>query len=175
MAVCENTRSAIITGCTGDANRYDDFTNANYLRLQNMPLPALPPGQPIAVFLRSHSIKPSRQRLTILKALQETTGSHITPEAFHRELTGAGHGLSVGTVYNTLNQLTEAGLLRRLVYQDRHWFSLDPARRLHVFNEVSGSLEDIALPGGAALPTVTSPPGYQVTDVDVFVRVRPSR
>ena len=137
-----------------------------------MPLPALPAGQPIAAFLRRHNIKPSRQRLAILKTLQETNGSHITPEAFHRNLTAAGHGLSVGTVYNTLNQLTEAGLLRRLVYQDRHWFSLDPARRLHVFNETSGHLEDIPLPGMADLPTVDSPPGYEVTDVDVFVRVR---
>lgn len=139
-----------------------------------MPLSALPAGQPLAAVLRSHNIKPSRQRLAILKILQECVSSHITPEAFHRVLTAAGHGLSVGTVYNTLNQLTEAGLLRRLAYQDRHWFCLDPARRHHIYNESTGQMENLLLPDLPLLPDVPCLPGYEVTDVDIIIRVRAS-
>ena len=122
--------------------------------------------------LRKAGIRPTGQRLGVMRAIREGGGRHLTPESFHRELADANLRMSLATVYNTLNHFANAGLLRRVGVGDRTWFCTNTTEHHHFFDEVTGRIEDI--PGDQ--PTVVGlpapPAGMSVVGVDVIIRVR---
>ena len=62
---------------------------------------------------QQHQLRCTRQREVVYGALAGTTG-HPTAEELHGMVHGIEPGLSLATVYNTLEALTECGLARRL-------------------------------------------------------------
>jgi Fur family peroxide stress response transcriptional regulator len=62
---------------------------------------------------QQHQLRCTRQREVVYLALAGTTG-HPTAEELHGMVSGIEPGLSLATVYNTLEALTECGLARRL-------------------------------------------------------------
>ncbi|MBT3396454.1 MAG: transcriptional repressor, partial [Alphaproteobacteria bacterium] len=64
--------------------------------------------------LRAHDLRPTRQRMALAKLLFPKPGhkQHVTADALFAQATKAKTGVSLATVYNTLHQFTEAGLLR---------------------------------------------------------------
>lgn len=124
--------------------------------------------------LRAVGLRPTRQRA----ALAELLGSehrHLSAEALHREAQKAGVRVSLATVYNTLHQFTQAGLLREVVVASgRTYFDTNTADHQHFFCEQDGELIDI---GGHAIEVagVPAPPkGMKVDRVDVVVRLKPA-
>ncbi len=77
-----------------------------------MPIVAGEPAENEA--LRRVGMRPTRQRVAVLRTIRAGGRRHLTPESFHQELADAGLKLSLATVYNTLNQFAESGLLRRV-------------------------------------------------------------
>ena len=122
--------------------------------------------------LRGAGLRPTRQRA----ALAELLGSghrHVSAESLHLEARKAGVPVSLATVYNTLHQFTEAGLLREVVVgSGRSYFDTNTGDHQHFYCEDSGALIDID--GNAiAVAGVPAPPkGMKVDRVDVVVRVR---
>ncbi len=124
--------------------------------------------------LRSAGLRPTRQRLALVRLLFEEGDRHVSAEALHAEAQRAGVRVSLATIYNTLNQFTEAGLLREVVVESgRSYFDTNTGDHHHFFFEGSGELQDI--PGDQvelkALPA--APAGTAVRRVDVIVRVGP--
>jgi Fur family iron response transcriptional regulator len=122
--------------------------------------------------LRSVGLRPTRQRLALVRLLFEEGDRHVSAEALHAEAQRAGVRVSLATIYNTLNQFTEAGLLREVVVESgRSYFDTNTGDHHHFFFEDSGELQDI--PGEQvevrALPS--APAGTAVRRVDVIVRV----
>ncbi|TVQ61167.1 MAG: transcriptional repressor [Phycisphaerales bacterium] len=64
------------------------------------------------IFTR-HGLRCTRQRETLYAALK-VTKSHPTAEELHDRVRDQDAGLSLATVYNTLDAFTAAGLIRRL-------------------------------------------------------------
>ena len=64
--------------------------------------------------LRSHGLRPTRQRLALAKLLFEGEDRHVSAEQLHMEALGAHVRVSLATVYNTLHQFTTAGMLREV-------------------------------------------------------------
>ena len=98
---------------------------------------------------------------------------HVTAESLHDEVNSAGVKVSLATVYNTLHQFTEAGLLRQVIVDaSRCYFDTNTGDHQHFFVEKEGLLIDI--PGETiAVAGVPAPPdGLSVDRVDVVVRVR---
>src|SRR5271167_4823945 len=62
--------------------------------------------------LRGVGLRPTRQRVALARLLLENGDRHITAEQLHSEAVGAAIRVSLATVYNTLHQFTDAGLLR---------------------------------------------------------------
>jgi hypothetical protein len=62
--------------------------------------------------LRRAGLRPTRQRLMLGELLFSQGGRHVTAEMLHAEAVAADMQISIATVYNTLNQFTDAGLLR---------------------------------------------------------------
>lgn len=132
---------------------------------------------PVIDRLRAAGLRPTRQRLALARLLfgpdERPEDRHISAEALHSEALGHNVRVSLATVYNTLNQFTQAGLLREVVVEPgRSYFDTNISDHHHFFHEDAGELRDI--PGESvvlgALPQ--APQGTEVTRVDVVIRVR---
>ena len=122
--------------------------------------------------LRTAGLRPTRQRLALAKLLFENGARHVTAEMLHAEAQDSSIRVSLATVYNTLHQFTDAGLLREIVVDPtRSYFDTTTHEHGHFFHENSGKLEDI--PGGmlqlAEMPD--APEGTKITGIDVVVRL----
>jgi Fur family iron response transcriptional regulator len=123
--------------------------------------------------LRDAGLRPTRQRVSLAELLFRHGDRHVTAEAVHNEAVQAGVQVSLATVYNTLHQFTEAGLLRQVtVDAARFYFDTNTGSHQHFFCEDDGELIDI--PGeNIAVAGIPSPPdGMAVDRVDVVVRLR---
>jgi Fur family iron response transcriptional regulator len=98
---------------------------------------------------------------------------HVTAEILREEAKTSGVNVSLATVYNTLHQFTDAGLLRQVVVDSqRSYFDTNIDEHQHFFIEDEGSLIDIAGDKIAVSGVPTPPKGTQLARVDVVVRVR---
>lgn len=122
--------------------------------------------------LRAAGLRPTRQRLALGRLLFDAGDRHVTAETLHDEAQDAGVSVSLATVYNTLHQFTEAGLLREVVVDSaRTYFDTNTSDHHHFFLENSGALMDID--GGAIAITglPKAPDGTDIARVDVIVRL----
>jgi Fur family iron response transcriptional regulator len=123
--------------------------------------------------LRHAGLRPTRQRVELAGLLFKDCDRHVTAESLHDEITKSGVKVSLATVYNTLHQFTEAGLLRQVIVDAaRGYFDTNTGEHQHFFLEKEGLLIDI--PGDTiAVAGVPNPPaGLAVDRVDVVVRVK---
>lgn len=121
--------------------------------------------------LRAAGLRPTRQRVAIVGLLYAHGYRHLTAESLHGEAQAAGVELSLATVYNTLHQFTEAGMLRQVaVDAARFYFDTNVDPHQHFYDQDRGILIDI--PGDAIEVTgVPNPPKGTVIDrVDVIIR-----
>lgn len=123
--------------------------------------------------LRQVGLRPTRQRMALARLLFENGGRHVTAEQLHEDAISDGIRVSLATVYNTLNQFTDAGLLQQVVVDTtRSYFDTNVAEHHHFLNEDSGELVDIPS-GGIDLGNLPSVPvGTKVAKIDVVVRLR---
>lgn len=126
--------------------------------------------------LKAAGLRPTRQRLALAKLLFEAPGGcdrHITAEQLHAEAVADNVRVSLATIYNSLHQFTEAGLLREVVVESgRSYFDTNVTDHHHFYYEESGRLQDI--PGEMVrLDTLPNPPGgAKVARVDVIIRLQ---
>jgi Fur family iron response transcriptional regulator len=126
--------------------------------------------------LRSVRLRPTRQRLALAKLLFEKGHRHVTAEELHGEARAADVGVSLATVYNTLHQFTEAGLLREVVVDaGRAYFDTNNSDHHHFFFQDSGRLLDIPAEVVEVARIPEPPEGTHVARVDVVVRVEKSK
>lgn len=122
--------------------------------------------------LRAVSLRPTRQRLALGRLLFEGGERHVTAESVHAEALGAGIGVSLATVYNTLHQFTEAGLLRQVVVDGaKTYFDTNISVHHHFYLEDEGELVDIPGTGIDISGLPPAPEGMVTKRVDVIVRV----
>ena len=96
----------------------------------------------------------------------------MTAEELHKEARDADVRVSLATVYNTLHQLTGAGLLREVVVDSgRSYFDTNNHDHHHFFHEDSGRLQDIPASGISVANLPEPPAGTEVARIEVIVRV----
>lgn len=126
--------------------------------------------------LRMAGLRPTRQRIALAELLFSGGHRHVSAEALHKEALNAGVGVSLATVYNTLHQFREMGLLREVtVDAARSYFDTDTSDHHHFFVEEEERVIDIPsdLITISGLPE--APRGMEVAHVDLVVRVRQKR
>ncbi|MGI9356996.1 MAG: iron response transcriptional regulator IrrA [Rhizobiaceae bacterium] len=123
--------------------------------------------------LRDAGLRPTRQRLALADLLFSKDDRHISAEALHEEAVAAGVPVSLATVYNTLHQFNEAGLLRAVsVESAKTYFDTNVSDHHHFFIEEENRVVDV--PGSQiTVSDLPEPPeGMEIARVDVIVRLR---
>jgi Fur family iron response transcriptional regulator len=134
-------------------------------------MPAIRPFTQALQRLKRHDLRPTRQRLALVKLLFEKGDRHITADQLHAEADAAGIGVSLATIYNTLNQFTSAGMLRELVQSGRSYFDTNTSDHHHFFDERTGILIDIPADMIRVESLPAPPAGKKIARVDVVIRL----
>lgn len=123
--------------------------------------------------LRAANLRPTRQRVMLGWLLFGRGHRHVSAEMLYDEACEARISVSLATVYNTLHQFREAGLLRQLAVDGtKSYFDTNMTEHHHFFNEDDQTLVD--MPEGliSIASTPEAPEGCEVVCVEVIVRLR---
>jgi len=126
--------------------------------------------------LRKARLRPTRQRVALGWLLFAKGDRHVTAEMLHEEARAAKVPVSLATVYNTLHQFTQAGLLAQIAIDSgRVFFDTNIRPHHHFLIEETNALVDIpkGAVGIAKLPE--APEGFETTGFEVIVRLKKRR
>ena len=131
------------------------------------------PWHDVKAKLREVGLRPTRQRMALGWILFAKGDRHITAEMLYEEATKAKVPVSLATVYNTLHQFTDVGLLRQVAVDgSKTYFDTNVSDHHHFFVEGENALVDI--PGAEMIvgKMPLAPAGYEIARIDVVVRLR---
>src|SRR5262252_3178964 len=131
------------------------------------------PWHDVLALLREVGLRPTRQRMALGWLLFAKGDRHLTAEMLYEEANRAKIAVSLATVYNTLHQFTEVGLLRQVAVDgSKTYFDTNVSDHHHFFVEGEHALVDI--PSAAVMldKMPAAPEGYEIARVDVVVRLR---
>ncbi len=140
------------------------------------PAGALPSQRPcVTAVLRMAGLRPTRQRIALAELLFSGEHRHLSAEELHAEAAVASVNVSLATIYNTLHQFQQAGLLREVAIDaSRSYFDTDTSDHHHFYLEDEQRVVDIPSTSIVINGLPEAPAGMVVTHVDVIVRVRRS-
>jgi Fur family iron response transcriptional regulator len=131
------------------------------------------PWHDVKTMLRDVGLRPTRQRMALGWILFAKGDRHLTAEMLYEEATKAKVPVSLATVYNTLHQFTDVGLLRQVAVDgSKTYFDTNTTSHHHFFVEGENALVDIPDAEQIVGKTPDAPPGYEIARVDVVVRLR---
>lgn len=125
------------------------------------------------VMLVEAGLRPTRQRVLLSHLLFSKGDRHVTADMLYTEAQDAGCPVSQATVYNTLNQFTQAGLLRRIGPDgSRSFFDTNTAPHPHYYLHGEDILLDIPQQQLVIenMPEVL--PGHEISRVDLIIHLR---
>jgi Fur family iron response transcriptional regulator len=131
------------------------------------------PWHDVKAMLRNVGLRPTRQRMELGWLMFGKGDRHFTAEMLYEEAANAKVPVSLATVYNTLHQFTDVGLLRQVAVDgSKSYFDTNSSQHYHFFVEEENALFDIpdadVFVGKPPIP----PEGYEIARIDVVVRLR---
>jgi Fur family iron response transcriptional regulator len=131
------------------------------------------PWHDVKTRLRGMGLRPTRQRMALGWILFGKGDRHLTAEMLYEEASQAKVPVSLATIYNTLHQFTDVGLLRQVAVDgSKTYFDTNVSAHHHFFVEGENALLDIPETGVVLGAAPTPPEGYEIARVDVVVRLR---
>jgi Fur family iron response transcriptional regulator len=122
--------------------------------------------------LKLAGLRATRQRIELGRLLFSGEDRHMTAENLYVEAKSAGMSISLATIYNTLHQFTQAGMLRQVVVDpSRSYFDTNITDHHHFFFADEGELIDIPHDKIQLSSLPRLPKGLELEGVDVVVRV----
>jgi Fur family iron response transcriptional regulator len=131
------------------------------------------PWHDVKSMLREVGLRPTRQRMALGWILFAKGDRHLTAEMLYEEASKAKVPVSLATVYNTLHQFTDVGLLRQVAVDgSKTYFDTNASEHHHFFVEGDNELVDI--PGADVIvdKMPVAPEGYEIARIDVVVRLK---
>jgi len=117
-------------------------------------------------------LRPTRQRCALADMLYAEGDRHVTAEMLHEEALIAGVPVSLATIYNTLHQFRDAGLLRDVtVGGTKTYFDTNLSNHHHFYNEVDGRLTDIPKGMIQVMGVPEAPEDKIISRIDVVVQI----
>ena len=130
-------------------------------------------GKLIADRLRDAGLRPTKQRMSLAQLLFSKGNRHVSAEALHEEAVAAEVPVSLATVYNTLHQFNQAGLLRAVaIDSSKTYFDTNTSEHHHFFIEDENRVVDVPTSQITVGDLPEPPEGMEIARVDVIVRLR---
>jgi Fur family iron response transcriptional regulator len=121
-------------------------------------------------------LRPTKQRVALAELLFNGPHRHVSAEQLHDEASTASVDVSLATIYNTLHQFHEAGLLREVAIDaSRSYFDTDTSDHHHFYVEDEQRMIDIPADSVVFTALPDAPDGMEVAHVDVVIRVRKAK
>jgi Fur family iron response transcriptional regulator len=131
------------------------------------------PWHDVKAMLRQVGLRPTRQRMALGWILFGKGDRHVTAEMLYEEASKAKVPVSLATVYNTLHQFTDVGLLRQVAVDgSKTYFDTNNTQHHHFFVEGENALLDIPDSAVMVEESPIPPEGYEIARIDVVVRLR---
>jgi len=128
--------------------------------------------QDLADRLRAQGVTLTLQRLVIARVLLAKP-VHLTADQVWVRAKEIMPEISRATVYNTLDLFERSGLLRRLIVDtEKVVFDSTTTPHHHYYDLTTGEVSDVPEGDLAVVGVPMLPPGLELVDVDVVVRVR---
>jgi len=124
--------------------------------------------------LRNANLRPTSQRMALANLMFAKGDRHFSAEKLYEEAKEINVGVSLATVYNTLHQFSEAGLLRTIAIDSSStYFDTNTGNHHHFYVEGSDDLIDMPADVLRVENLPEPPAGMEVSQVDVIVRLKP--
>ena len=128
--------------------------------------------QDLVARLRGVGLRPTRQRIAIAALLLDGRHRHVSAEQLTAEIANTGTHVADATVYNTLNQFTDAGLLRRVtVHNEYSVFDTNTSHHHHFYDAETDRLIDIPADQVLLADLPNAPKGHDIASVDVLIHI----
>lgn len=125
----------------------------------------------MAELAHQSGVRLTRQRRAVLNTVL-SSGDHPTAALIYERTKQQEPGISLATVYNTLETLHDAGLINRLHFDhatSRYCPNLVP--HVHLLNESTGEVTDIRLKAGLQAEDIFElPEGVCITGMEACLR-----
>ncbi len=122
--------------------------------------------------LERHGVRPTLQRVRVAGILL-TAPRHLTAEQILADLRQSSGRVSKATVYNTLKLFVEQGLARQIHAHPEHCVYDSTMAPHHHFQDLdTGEMIDIRPEDLAFAKLPPLPPGMEIADVEVLIRLR---
>jgi Fur family transcriptional regulator, iron response regulator len=134
------------------------------------------PWHDVKAMLRDVGLRPTRQRMALGWILFAKGDRHLTAEMLYEEASKAKVPVSLATVYNTLHQFTEVGLLRQVAVDgSKTYFDTNVSEHHHFYVEGENALVDIPNAETIVGKMPAAPDGFEIARIDVVVRLKRKR
>ena len=122
--------------------------------------------------LEKNGIRATKQRRVLAKLIFDKGKRHISAENLFDEVKKDDRKISMATVYNTLKQFTNLGLIKEIVVdQNKSLYCTNNKSHYHLYIEDEGKVIDIPTKNiDLDIPSI--PACLQLHDIDVIVRIR---
>ena len=122
--------------------------------------------------LEKNGIRATKQRRVLAKLIFDKGKRPISAENLFDEVKKEERKISMATVYNTLKQFTNLGLIREIVVdQNKSLYCNNNQSHYHLYIEDEGKVIDIPTKNiDLDIPSI--PACLQLHDIDVIVRIR---
>ena len=122
--------------------------------------------------LSKNGIRPTKQRMVLAKLLFENGDRHISAEELFEEVKKEDRKISLATIYNTLKQFKNIGLLKELVIdQNKSIYCTNHDAHYHLLIEDENKIIDIPQKN-IDLNIPELPACLSLHNIDIIVRVR---
>ena len=122
--------------------------------------------------LEKNGIRATKQRRVLAKLIFDKGKRHISAENLFDEVRQEERKISMATVYNTLKQFTNLGLIKEIVVdQNKSLYCNNNQSHYHLYIEDEGKVIDIPKENiDLDIPSI--PACLQLHNIDVIVRIR---
>ena len=127
----------------------------------------------INYILKKLNLRPTKQRIAILKALTYKGNIHVTAATLGKILEENDIKVATATIYNNLNELSQKGFLNKvLVEKDRMWFDTNLSSHYHFYDEEEDKLTDVEKNEIEFLSFPKIPKGKALKSLDIIINVK---
>tara|TARA_Y100000590_G_C15388596_1_gene889180 strand:- start:313 stop:762 length:450 start_codon:yes stop_codon:yes gene_type:complete len=122
--------------------------------------------------IENKGIRATKQRRVLAKILFDKGNRHVSAEELYQDVKKEDRKISMATVYNTLKQFTNLGIIREVVVdQNKSLYCTNRKNHYHLYIEDEGKIVDIPVKNiDLNIPSI--PACLQLHNIDVIVRIR---